>query len=75
MEFSFWCALIKPPEEHSTPGSLKALHVSLVEPVAYLKDRVILLHFFSLHVVSEAAHALVGPFPTDILTCYVVLPR
>src|SRR2546422_8964025 len=35
------CALIRPPEEHSTPGSLKALHVSLVKPVAYLKDRVI----------------------------------
>src|SRR5437016_7049692 len=34
------CALIRPPEEHSTPGSLKALHVSLVKPVAYLKDRV-----------------------------------
>src|SRR5262249_59015821 len=34
------CALIKPPEEHSTPGSLKAVLVSLVEPVAYLKDRV-----------------------------------
>ena len=33
-------ALIKPPEEHSTPGSLKALHVSLVKPVAYLKERV-----------------------------------
>src|SRR6266545_5010942 len=34
------CALIRPPEEHSTPGSLKALHVSLAKPVAYLKDRV-----------------------------------
>src|SRR5712691_9250979 len=34
------CALIKPPEENSSPGSLKALHVSLVKPVAYLKDRV-----------------------------------
>src|SRR6266508_2119874 len=34
------CALSRPPEEHSTPGSLKALHVSLVKPVAYLKDRV-----------------------------------
>src|SRR4029453_18210553 len=34
------CALIKPPEENSTPGSLKASPVSLVEPVAYLKDRV-----------------------------------
>jgi hypothetical protein len=33
-------ALIKPPEEHSTPGSLKAVQVSLVKPVAYLKDRV-----------------------------------
>src|SRR5438874_10317828 len=31
------CALIKPPEENSTPGSLKALLVSLVKPVAYLK--------------------------------------
>src|SRR5438105_1830341 len=29
------CALIKPPEENSTPGSLKALPVSLVKPVAY----------------------------------------
>ena len=37
------CALIRPPEEYSTPGSLKALHVSLVKPVAYLKDRVMLL--------------------------------
>src|SRR5262249_708481 len=34
------CALIKPPEENSTPGSLKAVHVSLVKPVAYLKNRV-----------------------------------
>src|SRR6266581_5446260 len=34
------CALIRPPEEYSTPGSLKALPVSLVKPVAYLKDRV-----------------------------------
>src|SRR2546429_9719955 len=34
------CALIKPPEGNSTPGSLKAMHVSLVKPVAYLKNRV-----------------------------------
>jgi hypothetical protein len=34
------CGLIKPPKEHSTPGLLKALLVSLVKPVAYLKDRV-----------------------------------
>ena len=27
--------LIKPPEENSTPGTLKALQVSLVEPVVY----------------------------------------
>jgi hypothetical protein len=33
--------LIKPPGENSTPGSLKAVLVSLVEPVAYLKDRII----------------------------------
>ena len=32
--------LIKPPEENFTPGSLKAVQVSLVKPVAYLKDRV-----------------------------------
>src|SRR6266436_2661109 len=38
------CALIRPPEEYSTPGSLKALHVSLVKPVAYLKDRVTSRH-------------------------------
>jgi len=31
-------ALIKPPEEHYTPGTLKAAQVALVEPVAYLKD-------------------------------------
>src|SRR5215831_5110616 len=31
------CALIKPPGENSTPGSLKAVLVSLVKPVAYLK--------------------------------------
>jgi hypothetical protein len=30
------CALIKPLEENSTPGSLKAWHVSLVKPVTYL---------------------------------------
>ena len=30
--------LIKPLKENSTPGSLKALLVSLVKPVAYLKD-------------------------------------
>jgi hypothetical protein len=30
--------LIKPPEENSTPGTLKAVQVALVEPVAYLKD-------------------------------------
>jgi len=29
-----------PPEEHSTPGTLKAVQVALVKPVAYLKDRV-----------------------------------
>src|SRR5262245_51872896 len=34
------CALIKPPEGNSTPGSLKAVLVSLVKPVAYLKNRV-----------------------------------
>jgi hypothetical protein len=34
------CALIKPPEEHSTAGPLKAVQVSLVKPVAYLKNRV-----------------------------------
>src|SRR5262245_28244888 len=33
------CALIKPPGENSTPGSLKAMLVSLVKPVAYLKSR------------------------------------
>jgi hypothetical protein len=36
MEFS-WCGLIKPREENSTPGTLKAVQVALVEPVAYLK--------------------------------------
>src|SRR4030095_16089779 len=34
------CALIKPPGENSTPGSLKAVLVSLVKPVAYLNNRV-----------------------------------
>src|SRR5262249_42823389 len=34
------CALIKPPGENSTPGTLKAVLVSLVKPVAYLKSRV-----------------------------------
>jgi hypothetical protein len=39
------CVLIKPPEENSTPGSLKAVQVSLVKPVAYLKDRVTELRY------------------------------
>ena len=30
------CDLIKPLEENATPGWLKALHISLVQPVAYL---------------------------------------
>ena len=37
---SLQCALSKPPEENSTPGPLKAVQVSLVKPVAYLKDQV-----------------------------------
>jgi hypothetical protein len=32
--------LIKPRGEHSTPGTLKAVQVTLVKPVAYLKYRV-----------------------------------
>jgi hypothetical protein len=36
MEFSLG-GLIKPLEENSTPGTLKAVQVALVEPVAYLK--------------------------------------
>jgi hypothetical protein len=32
--------LIKPPRENSTPGTLKAVQVTLVEPVAYLKSSV-----------------------------------
>ena len=34
------CALIKPPEENCIPGPLKAVQVSLVKAVAYLKDEV-----------------------------------
>jgi hypothetical protein len=41
--FSFRCALIKPPEGNSTPGTLKAVLVSLVKPVASLKNRVMQL--------------------------------
>src|SRR5215510_6222950 len=33
-------ALIEPPEETSLPGPLKAVQVSLVKPVVYLKDEV-----------------------------------
>jgi hypothetical protein len=36
MEF-FWRRLIKPPEENSPPGTLKAVQVSLVKAVADLK--------------------------------------
>jgi hypothetical protein len=35
IEFSFGVLLIKPPGENSTPGTLKAFQVSLVEPVAH----------------------------------------
>src|SRR5262249_26959794 len=38
------CARITLPGENSTPGTLKAVLVSLVKPVAYLKSRVITLH-------------------------------
>jgi hypothetical protein len=37
MEFSSH-GLIKPPEENSTPGTLKAVQVTLVKPAAYLRD-------------------------------------
>jgi hypothetical protein len=37
MEFSLG-RLIKPAEENSTPGTLKAVQGALVEPVAYLTD-------------------------------------
>jgi len=30
-----WCGLIKPPKGELTPGTLKAVQVALVEPVAY----------------------------------------
>src|SRR5947209_18291959 len=39
MEFSLG-GLIKPRRENSTPGTLKAVQVTLVKPVAYLKYRV-----------------------------------
>src|SRR5262249_29163518 len=39
MEFSLG-GLIKPRGENSTPGTLKAVLVTLVKPVAYLKYRV-----------------------------------
>jgi hypothetical protein len=39
IEFSF-SGLIKPLKEDSTPGTLKAVQVALVKPVAYLKYRV-----------------------------------
>jgi hypothetical protein len=50
MEFSS-CGLIKPPEENSTPGTLKAVQVALVKPVAYLRDE--LVNIFD-HTHSEA---------------------